>query len=113
LRWTEEKNPYYSYYNDEGVCERILEEFGLKGPHCHIINGHVPVKSKDGENPIKAHGRLIVIDGGFCRAYQPTTGIAGYTRLYPGIRICRARAVFYHNGCIEHKQDIFSTTVCV
>ena len=111
--WTEEKNPYYSYYNDEGVCERILEEFGLKGPHCHIINGHVPVKSKDGENPIKAHGRLIVIDGGFCRAYQPTTGIAGYTLIYNswGIRIAAHEPFSTTKDAIEHNKDIFSTTV--
>ena len=56
-----------------------MKDFGLEGPHCHIINGHVPVKSKKGESPIKGGGKLIVIDGGFCRAYQPTTGIAGYT----------------------------------
>ncbi len=111
--WTEEKNPYYSYYNDEGVCERILEEFGLRGPHCHIVNGHVPVKSKDGENPIKAHGRLIVIDGGFCRAYQPTTGIAGYTLIYNswGIRIAAHEPFSTTKDAIERNKDIFSTTV--
>ena len=84
-----QKNAYYAYYNDADVCVRILREFGLEGPHCHIINGHVPVKTKEGENPVKAGGRLIVIDGGFCRAYQPTTGIAGYTLIYNswGIRL--------------------------
>ena len=88
--WAEPKNPYYSFYNDSEVCVRILREFGLEGEHCHIINGHVPVKTKDGESPIKAGGRLIVIDGGFCRAYQPTTGIAGYTLVYDswGIHRC-------------------------
>ena len=78
----EPKNPYYSFYNQDEVCVRILREFGLEGEHCHIVNGHVPVKTKDGESPIKAGGRLIVIDGGFCRAYQPTTGIR---RLYAGV----------------------------
>lgn len=77
--WTEEKNAYYHHYHDPKVCEALLAEFGLTGSHCHIINGHMPVKSKKGESPIKGGGKLIVIDGGFCRAYQPTTGIAGYT----------------------------------
>ncbi|WP_294533854.1 fructose-1,6-bisphosphatase, partial [uncultured Pseudoflavonifractor sp.] len=80
--WAEPKNAYYTFYNDPAVCERLLREFGLEGPHCHIINGHVPVKSRKGESPIKGGGKLIVIDGGFCRAYQPTTGIAGYTLIY-------------------------------
>lgn len=111
--WVEEKNPYYSYYNNADVCERILKEFGLEGPHCHIINGHIPVKSKDGENPIKAHGRLIVIDGGFCRAYQPTTGIAGYTLIYNswGIRIAAHQPFSTTKDAIANNQDIFSTTV--
>ena len=77
--WTEAKNPYYTLYNDPDVCEMLLKEFGLGGPHSHIINGHVPVKAKKGESPIKGGGRLLVIDGGFCKAYQPTSGIAGYT----------------------------------
>ena len=80
--WTEPKNPYYTHYNDVDVCDMILAEFGLKGPHCHIINGHVPVKTKKGESPLKAGGKLIVIDGGFCKAYQKTSGIAGYTLIY-------------------------------
>ena len=77
--WTEPKNAYYTHYQDPAVCDLLLKEFGLEGPHCHIINGHIPVKSKKGESPIKGGGKLLVIDGGFCRAYQPTTGIAGYT----------------------------------
>ena len=77
--WTEPKNPYYTYYQDPDVCQMLLKEFGLAGKHCHIINGHVPVKAKMGESPIKGGGRLIVIDGGFSKAYQPTSGIAGYT----------------------------------
>ncbi|BDF69821.1 fructose-1,6-bisphosphatase class 3 [Oscillospiraceae bacterium] len=80
--WTEPKNAYYTHYNDPAVCDRVLAEFGLAGPHCHIINGHIPVKSKKGESPFKAGGKLIVIDGGFCKAYQPTTGIAGYTLIF-------------------------------
>ena len=111
--WVEEKNPYYSYYNDEQVCERILAEFGLAGPHCHIINGHVPVKSKDGENPIKAGGRLVVIDGGFCRAYQKTTGIAGYTLIYNswGIRLASHQPFEGLEHAVRQNSDIVSTSV--
>ncbi|MBQ8833473.1 MAG: fructose-1,6-bisphosphatase [Oscillospiraceae bacterium] len=80
--WTEPKNAYYTYYQDSTVCEMLLREFGLRGPHCHIINGHVPVKVRKGESPVKGGGRLIVIDGGFSKAYQPTSGIAGYTLIF-------------------------------
>ncbi len=80
--WTEPKNAYYTYYQDPAVCDALLKEFGLEGPHCHIINGHVPVKAKKGESPIKGGGKLLVIDGGFSRAYQSTSGIAGYTLIY-------------------------------
>ncbi len=80
--WVEPKNAYYTYYQDRRVCDRLLMEFGLKGEHCHIINGHVPVKVRKGESPIKGGGKLIVIDGGFSRAYQATSGIAGYTLIY-------------------------------
>ena len=78
---TEIKDPYSTWYNEESACRRILAEFGLPGS-CHIINGHVPVQEKNGESPIKGGGRLIVIDGGFCRAYHEKTGIAGYTLTY-------------------------------
>ena len=64
------------------MCGRLLREFGLKGGHCPIINGPVPVKVRKGESPIKGGGKLIVIDGGFSRAYQSTSGIAGYTLIY-------------------------------
>ena len=80
--WAEPKNAYYTYYQDPAVCEMLLKEFGLEGDHCHIINGHVPVKAGKGESPVKGGGRLIVIDGGFSKAYQPTSGIAGYTLIY-------------------------------
>ena len=81
----EKKNPYYRLIEDEGeaaaaaAAAAILEEFGLDGTHGHIVNGHVPVRAKNGEAPVKAGGRVIVIDGGFCRAYHDRTGIAGYT----------------------------------
>jgi len=80
--WVEEKNAYYRLYQDPAVCDKILREFGLEEAHGHIVNGHVPVKSKKGESPVKGGGKLLVIDGGFCKAYQKTTGIAGYTLIY-------------------------------
>ena len=78
----EPKNPYYTHYQNAAVCEMLLREFGLEGRHCHIVNGHVPVKVKKGESPIKGGGKLLVIDGGFSKAYQPTSGIAGYTLIF-------------------------------
>jgi len=77
----EKKNPYYDFRYEEEVCIRILSEFGLHG-NAKIINGHVPVKVKKGESPIKGGGRMLVIDGGFSKAYQDVTGIAGYTLIY-------------------------------
>lgn len=78
----ERKNPYYHLRENEEICRKILTEFDLNPDHGHIINGHTPVKEIEGENPIKANGKMIVIDGGFSKAYQSTTGIAGYTLLY-------------------------------
>ena len=72
----ENKNPYYEKRNTEKVCRDILENFGLDPDRSHIINGHVPVQVKKGESPIKANGKLFVIDGGFAKAYQKETGIA-------------------------------------
>lgn len=76
------KDPYYRHIAARGTAERILREFGLAGAGCHIVNGHVPVRAIEGESPIKGGGRLIIIDGGFCRAYHQRTGIAGYTLVY-------------------------------
>ena len=78
----ERKNPYYHLREDEDMCRKMLAEFDLDPDHGRIINGHTPVKERDGEDPIKANGKMIVIDGGFSKAYQSTTGIAGYTLLY-------------------------------
>ena len=78
----EHKGNYYLLRNRPEVCDRILDAFGVQGEHRHIINGHVPVHASQGENPIKADGRLMVIDGGFAKAYHDTTGIAGYTLVY-------------------------------
>ena len=106
--WSEPKNPYYTLYNDKAVCEKLLAEFGLTGPHCHIINGHIPVKAGKGESPIKGDGRLIVIDGGFCKAYQPTSGIAGYTLISSSrhIRIVSHQPFAGRQEAILHNHDI-------
>ena len=111
----EPKNPYYTYYQDPEVCDMLLKEFGLSGLHCHIINGHVPVKARKGESPIKGGGKLIVIDGGFSKAYQPTSGIAGYTLTF-GSRYFRIVAhqpfagkkhAIRANADIDNESDIF------
>ena len=78
----EKKNPYYKLLEDGTVIDNILKEFGLQGDDVHIINGHVPVQQKAGESPVKCNGKVLVIDGGFSRAYQKKTGIAGYTLIY-------------------------------
>ena len=87
--WHEPTNPYYRFYHTEKTCNMILHEFGLFSPESHIINGHTPVKTIEGESPIRANGRLLVIDGGFSKAYHETTGIAGYTLIFNshGMRI--------------------------
>ena len=79
---TENYNAYYTFSEKAEVCMSLLEHFGLDPEKGHIINGHVPVKIKNGESPIKADGKLFVIDGGISKAYQSTTGIAGYTLIY-------------------------------
>src|SRR5699024_5037891 len=81
----ETKNPYYYLREDVNMCKKMLKDFSLDPEEGHIINGHTPVKEIDGENPIKAEGKMIVIDGGFSKAYQSTTGIAGYTLHYNSI----------------------------
>ena len=87
--WHEESDPYYKFYETEKCCNMILHEFDLYSPNSHIINGHTPVLASSGEQPIKANGRLLVIDGGFCKDYHRKTGIAGYTLIYNshGLRI--------------------------
>ena len=91
----------------------VLHEFGLDGPNCHIINGHVPVKSKNGESPIKGDGRLFIIDGGFCRAYQKTTGIAGYTLIYNShyMRLSAHEPFDGKKNAIKNNKDILSATI--
>lgn len=106
----EPTNAYYHYFNFEKECSMILREFGLYSSCSHIINGHLPIKVKNGETPLKANGRLIMIDGGFCKAYQKKTGIAGYTLIYNshGLRM-KAHGCFEsrEKACLENK-DIVS-----
>ena len=110
--WKEPQNPYYDLANDEEVCLRILKEFDLNSEHSHIINGHVPVKVKKGESPIKGNGRLLLIDGGFSRAYHNTTGIAGYTLIYNshGMRIVAHEPFTTTEDAVENNVDIHSTS---
>ena len=110
--WTEPEDAYYALTNSPNVCARILAEFGLEGGHCHIINGHTPVKTSSGESPIKAGGRLLVIDGGFCRAYHEKTGIAGFTLIAgaDGMRIKAHRPFVSVEAALGDNTDIRSET---
>ena len=93
----EHKNPYYSFYQDESIVIGILENFGL-GKDGHIVNGHVPVKTKEGESPVKANGRLFIIDGGMSKSYQKSTGIAGYTLISDSVHLTIATHMPYKKG---------------
>ena len=106
--WKEEKNPYYKYIDSKDFCNKILEEFGLDKEVSHIINGHMPVKTKDGESPIKAGGKLIIIDGGICKAYRKTTGIAGYTLIFNSrkMRLISHKAMDDISEIIEENRDV-------
>lgn len=109
----ENKNPYYQFINKKEKCEMILREFGLNPETSHIINGHVPVKVKEGESPVKADGKLFMIDGGFSKAYRKTTGIAGYTLVYNsyGIKIISLAPFESQEKAIKEGADILSSTV--
>mgnify|MGYP000879197616 CR=1 FL=1 len=109
----ENKSYYFKLEDSEEMCNLIFEEFGLNPETSHIINGHVPVKSKNGESPIKANGKLLVIDGGFSRAYQGTTGIAGYTLIYNSYGLILASHDPFESAqkAIEEEKDIHSTTI--
>lgn len=112
----EKKNPYFGLLEDEKAMDVILEEFGLGGaPEAHIINGHIPVKYKDGENPIKCGGKVLVIDGGFSKAYQGETGIAGYTLIYNSYGLILAAHERFESteAAIEKGSDIFSDSTVV
>lgn len=107
----EEKGWYYTLRDSAEVCDGILDEFGVTGEHRHIINGHVPVRAGKGENPIKADGKLMVIDGGFARAYHNKTGIAGYTLVYHsrGFQLVQHEPFKSTEEAILNGTDIHST----
>ena len=109
----ENKNPYYAFINEKETCVMILREFGLNPENSHIINGHVPVKVKEGESPVKADGKLFMIDGGFSKAYRKTTGIAGYTLVYNsyGIKIISLAPFESQEKAIKEGADILSSMV--
>ena len=115
--WHEASNPYYQYYEQEKICNMILHEFNLYSDRSHIINGHPPVRTSRGEHPVRANGRLMVIDGGFCKSYHKTTGIAGYTLIFNshGIRIKSHQpfqsvyAALTENKDIESRSELVET----
>jgi fructose-1,6-bisphosphatase-3 len=111
--WKEPKNAYYTFYENENAVRSIFAEFGLSEERSHIINGHIPVRSGDGEAPVKANGKVIVIDGGFCKAYQGATGIAGYTLIYnaQGMRISAHEPFSGTVNAIKNNVDVVSDTV--
>ena len=111
----EKKNPYYSLLENEKVINQILEEFGLDPAVSHIVNGHVPVKRKDGENPVKYGGKVLVIDGGFSKAYQKETGIAGYTLIFNsyGLLLVAHEPFESTESAIAKEKDIHSETMIV
>ena len=110
--WQEPMDPYFTLTNDPVACDAIMREFHLIPAMGHIINGHTPVKTIDGEKPIRAEGRLLVIDGGFCRAYHPKTGIAGYTLISSsrGMRLKAHEAFKSVEEALTHNADIQSET---
>ena len=111
----EEKGYYFQLRDSEKVVDRILDAFGVKGDNRHIINGHVPVHASKGENPIKAGGKLMVIDGGFSEAYHSETGIAGYTLVYHsrGFQLVQHEPFTSTQDAILRGTDIKSTTQIV
>ena len=113
--YKEEKGYYFQLRNNEDICDSILDAFGVKGKNRHIINGHVPVHAANGENPIKAGGKLMVIDGGFSEAYHKETGIAGYTLVYHsrGFQLVQHEPFTSPQDAIQRGLDIKSTTQLV
>ena len=111
----EDKNPYYVQYENERICKMILREFNLYNENAHIINGHTPVRTKEGQHPVRAGGKLIVIDGGFCEGYHAATGIAGYTLIYNshGMKIKEHHPFMSINMAINSNRDIESESQVV
>lgn len=113
--YEEPKNPYYRLLENEEVVNRILEEFGLDGAEAHIVNGHIPVEAKKGESPVKCNGKLLIIDGGFSKTYQPKTGIAGYTLIYNsyGLMLAAHEPFESVEKAVQDGSDIVSHTTLV
>ena len=111
----ENKNPYYTLREEDDVLKKIFDEFGLDFESGHIINGHVPVKSKNGESPVKAGGKILAIDGGFSKAYQGKTGIAGYTLIYNSqmMQLVSHEPFSSAEDSILYEKDILSTSIIV
>lgn len=108
----EQQGHYYYLKDKKEICEMILKEFGVEDEHARIINGHIPVKTIKGESPIKAGGKLLVIDGGYSKAYQPETGIAGFTLIYNshGLQLVQHQPFVSTQQAIEKGEDIISET---
>ena len=113
--WKEPSDPYFKYINREETCAMVLQEFGLDPERGHIINGHVPVKVKKGETPVKAGGKAIIIDGGFCKAYHSKTGISGYTLISNsrGLRLLQHQKIADVREALRENQDIESVSETV
>ena len=111
----EKKNKYYELLDDEKTVDKILKEFSLDPRYSHIINGHVPVEQKNGENPVKCGGKLMIIDGGFSKAYQGKTGIAGYTLVFSshGMRIAAHKPFESKEEAIKNETDVYSDNILV
>lgn len=109
----EKKNPYYTLTYDEKICDKILKEFNLDLKDSHIVNGHMPVKAKDGESPIRGNGKLLVIDGGFAKSYQKKTGNAGYILTYNsyGLLLSQNKPFESVEQAIEEEKDIMSEII--
>ncbi len=112
---TETKNSYYRLMDNEEILNKILREFGLDETKSHIVNGHVPVELKKGETPIKCGGKLLIIDGGFSKAYQGKTGIAGYTLIANshGMRLVAHETFESKEAAIQNESDIFSDSIVI
>lgn len=112
---SEPRDPYYRHYYSEDVCRMILKEFGLDPDRGHIINGHTPIKVREGEKPVRGNGKLYVIDGGLCQAYHSTTGIAGYTLISSsyGITLKAHRPFESTEKAIKENVDIKSDATLV
>ena len=111
----ERKDIYYKLIEKEEICDKIIREFGLDPKTAHVVNGHMPVKFKSGESPVKGNGKLMIIDGGFSKAYQSTTGIAGYTLIYNsyGLRIATHEPFESFEKSIVDETDIRSDFMMV